>query len=109
MDRIEHLKELAREASGLHYDSPEARAILDREDWSEFWPAINRDGELTGDIVDSDTPGEWANVDDEAMILLNDLAAEDRAQIRHEQRNCCWDGNVPAGSIAAHEPADMSQ
>lgn len=74
IDREEHCRKLAQEAAGLRYDSPEATAILDREDWSEIWPIVDAEGYLTGGICGSEDG--FANVDDLAMVALSDLSDE---------------------------------
>ena len=63
---MEHLRLLAEEAIGLQYDSAEAQAILDRRDWQDYWPVVNSDGTLTGEIVGCEDG--YLNVDDMAMI-----------------------------------------
>jgi hypothetical protein len=54
---------------GLHYLS-DAWVRLGREvDWTNYWPAIDRDGNLTGQAVETDEAAVgWWNVDNEAMI-----------------------------------------
>jgi hypothetical protein len=54
---------------GLHYQS-DAWVRLGREvDWTNYWPAIDRDGNLTGQAVETDEAAVgWWNVDNEAMI-----------------------------------------
>jgi len=74
---------LANRAAGMHYESPEAKRILDEEDWSDHWPVVDADGILTGDVVETaDCEGYW-NVDDMAMIADDDLRPAQR-KTRHE-------------------------
>lgn len=80
----EPLHALAEEAVGLRYDSPEAKVILDREDWANHWPVVDADGILTGDVVETDDCDGYLNVADEAMIAVEDL--------RPGQRSVALDG-----------------
>lgn len=54
---------------GLHYQS-DAWVTMGREvDWTNYWPAIDRDGNLTGQAVETDEAAVgWWNVNDDAMI-----------------------------------------
>jgi hypothetical protein len=61
---------------GLHYRSAAWAALAEAADWTGMWPAIDRDGKLTGQAVDSDeTAVGWLNVDDEAMISIEEARA----------------------------------
>lgn len=83
-----HLQALATAAEGLHYNSPEAKKILDAGDWQGYWPVVDRQGILTGDITDSE--GAFANVDDLAMISFDDLTPAQRREVEDEY----WDGYI---------------
>jgi len=65
--RQQRLRLLAGQAAGLRYDSAEANTILDQEDWSQYWPACDSYGLLTGDIVREDEEG-YLIVGEEAMV-----------------------------------------
>lgn len=78
-DREQHCRALAKQASGLRYDSPDAIAILDQEDWSQIWPVVDGDGILTGEIVGSEEG--YVNVEDLAMVAVADLSTEQRESI----------------------------
>ena len=84
----ERLRVLAESARGLRYDSAEVAAILDGDDWSQFWPIVDRDGYLTGEITDSQ--GDYANVRDLAMISFDDLTPLQLESVRDPD----WDGYV---------------
>ena len=73
------LSELAERASGLRYDSTEAKAILDTEDWANHWPVVDADGLLTGDVVETDGCAGYLNVRDEAMIAVEELRPGQRS------------------------------
>ena len=74
------LRTLAEAATGLRYDSEEAQAILGQADWQSHWPVVDADGELTGDVVETDDCDEYANVADETMISLSDLSDAQRRE-----------------------------
>ncbi len=59
---------LASEHRGCDYRSPEWAAAAEAGSWCNVWPEIDRDGHLTGRLVDSGDDGDWLNVEDEAMI-----------------------------------------
>ncbi len=69
---------LAERAAGLHYDSPDAKAILDEEDWANHWPVVDADGLLTGDVVETDDCDNYLNVADMAMISDDDVRPKQR-------------------------------
>jgi hypothetical protein len=90
----------AAKGRGLHYQSRAWASLAGDADWTGMWPAIDRDGKLTGQAVDSDeTAVGWLNVDDEAMIPEDEARAggwtidadEGRAEqpvvARHEERD----------------------
>jgi hypothetical protein len=77
IDREAHLEWLAGLASGLHYDSPEAREITGLEDWSDYYPVVDREGLLTGAIVDAQADGFY-NVANMGMIDGSELTAAER-------------------------------
>jgi hypothetical protein len=81
-DQETSLRKLADEATGLYYDSPEAKAIMDRDDWNDWWPIVDGDGILTGDIVGGDD--DYFNVNDMAMVHRSDLT---KKQIREANKN----------------------
>jgi hypothetical protein len=63
----------ADKGRGLHYQSHAWASIAEDAEWTGMWPAIDRDGKLTGQAVDSDeTAVGWLNVDDEAMISVEE-------------------------------------
>ena len=68
-DRIDDLKKAAQKTMGLNYESAEAKAIIDKEDWQDFYPEVDAWGELTGDVID---------IDDERYIIIEDLVMIDR-------------------------------
>ena len=93
--RTEHLMVLAEMVRGMAYSDAQAGAILDRCDWSDYWPVVefatlpndlraDPTGEgyacLTSDqeadlvyagwITDSGDPATYLNVDDMAMIAI---------------------------------------
>lgn len=74
----EPLRILAEKAAGLRYDSPEAEAILDKEDWADHWPVVDANGCLTGDVVETADCEGYSNVCDMAMIADEDLRPEQR-------------------------------
>ena len=67
------VRDAAQKAQGLHFESPEARGILDDPDldWSGVWPVVDASGLLTGEI--SEGEGDEKNVGDMAMIGRADL------------------------------------
>lgn len=79
LDQTERLTELAERASGLQYDSPEAKLIMDEADWANHWPVVDEDGELTGAVVETEEAcNGYANVDDLAMIAEDDVKPGNR-------------------------------
>lgn len=88
------LRRLAEEAAGLHYKSVEADKILDQTDWQNHWPVIDADGELTGDVVETDDCDNYVNVGDMAMIDIDDLPASKRRTIEQEKIDGTYDGYV---------------
>ena len=85
LGRYETLSGRAGRAAGLMFDSPEAKKLLEPEtgngfDWSQYYPVCDAAGILTGAICGSDESG-YANVFDEAMVPLDDLNDEQRAEV----------------------------
>lgn len=58
---------------GLHYASEAWKKISDPFSWAGFWPVIDRDGRLTGEVTEGDE--DYCNVDDDAMIHRDEAAA----------------------------------
>ena len=71
---------LAERATGMRYDSPDAKAILNEADWTSHWPVVDADSLLTGDVVETDDCDDYWNVGDEAMIAEDDLHPGQRGQ-----------------------------
>jgi hypothetical protein len=91
------ISELCSEHCGEHYQSPTWRAAADHPqvDWSSQWPIVDGAGNLIGTVYDSgddDANDDYANVDDLAMVALDDLSSTERRRIRHEIRDETWDG-----------------
>jgi len=81
MDREQKLRKLASKAAGLRYDSKRAQKILDAEDWSQFYPIVDNQGNLTGAIIGSQEAAGYSNVDDMAMVANRDLTPEQIASV----------------------------
>lgn len=74
MEHEDTLRSLAMEHFGMRYDDPEVEQMIDENDWSDYWPVVNRAGKLTGDIVGSESG--YYNVADRAMIHESNLSVE---------------------------------
>jgi hypothetical protein len=100
MDRSETLRTICERYAGERYDSPDVAAGLhaDGVDWSQYYPEVDTDGLLTGAIVDSDTPGEYANVADSAMVAIDCLPRSERRRIAAAQEDGTWDGYAELNS-----------
>ena len=74
--REDQLRYRAEMATGLHYNNSVAPAMLklSRLDWSQYWPVVNSNGLLTGDIVSGEDG--FYNVADMAMIPEWELTPE---------------------------------
>ena len=94
MAREERLMALAQASTGLRYDSPEARAILDERDWVDYWPDCDASGLLLGGIVGSGDTGEYANVDDLAMVRWDALPAAEQRRIQQSRDDGTYDGHI---------------
>ena len=72
------LNAIAQRATGLHYESPTARAVIDPTDWDSYYPEIDGDGYLTGDIVDctSSDADSYINVGDDVLVREDALSQE---------------------------------
>ena len=71
-DQQEQLDCLLGLVGCARYDDPEAQAIINCGDWSDFWPVIDTDGEYTGDITDS--ADGLLLVANEAIMIRSDEA-----------------------------------
>jgi hypothetical protein len=74
----EQLCAIAQRVAGLHYESPAARAVIDPTDWDSYYPEIDGDGYLTGDIVDctSSDADSYINVGDDVLVREDALSQE---------------------------------
>ena len=66
-------KKIAESGTGLRYDSVMWRRLAAGGDWDGTWPVVDRDGEITGEVIDSQDG--YLNVDDEAMIHADEAVA----------------------------------
>ena len=73
---VAEMQARATQAIGLAYDSDEAMAILngDNANWLQHYPEINREGNLTGEVIPQDG-GDYIVVNDLAMIRTEDYPA----------------------------------
>jgi hypothetical protein len=62
----ENDQRIAEANAGLHYNSREWLRAAGGGEWNGTWPVIDRDGNITGEVVDS--VDGYLNVGDEAMI-----------------------------------------
>ena len=71
------VEQRAQAGAGLHYQSSRWSSLADAGDWSGLWPGlwpvIDRAGRLTGEVIDS--ADGYLNVDDEAMISVDEARA----------------------------------
>ena len=69
---------MAQRAAGLHYESPAARAVINPTDWDSYYPEIDEDGYLTGDIIDctSSDADSYINVGDDVLVREDALSQE---------------------------------
>jgi hypothetical protein len=79
--------------AGESFDDDDVVAALDRCDFRGWWPVIDGDRCLTGDISEGD--GEMLNVDDEAMIHAADARAAG------------WRIDTEEGTAAPSEPVTV--
>jgi hypothetical protein len=66
-------QQIAKAGAGLRYDSSAWRRLAAGGDWDGTWPVIDRDGDITGDVIDSQD--SYLNVSDEAMIPADEALA----------------------------------
>jgi len=66
-------QQIAKAGAGLRHDSRQWRQMAAGGDWSGTWPVIDRDGEITGEVIDSQDG--YLNVGDEAMIHADEAVA----------------------------------
>jgi len=86
----ETFRALATIGQGYRYDSPKWEKLVGQYTpggWYQYWPIVDGDMELTGEIIDSQD--DYANVGDEAMILITDLPVERQQEIAEDDQ---WDG-----------------
>tara|TARA_R100001594_G_scaffold33372_2_gene61954 strand:- start:755 stop:1120 length:366 start_codon:yes stop_codon:yes gene_type:complete len=60
--------------TGIHYQSPRLKKLFE-EEWQDYWPIVNSDGHLTGDITEGGEEGDLLVMDD-AIINIDDLTDE---------------------------------
>lgn len=68
-------------------------------DWTGHYPVVDGNGNLTGDVFESGDPAgiEYANLDDEAMVLIANLPESEQARIRDEIAEGTWTGYANLG------------
>lgn len=92
-DNAETYAALAAIGYGEHYESNQWKTLVDTYTpggWSQFWPVIDGNGILTGEIVDSQDG--YYNIADEAMIAAEDLPPSILAEIRRREATGTFDG-----------------
>lgn len=73
MDTLAQCEAICEEFAGSHYRTPAFRRACNAVNWDGLWPVIDRDGDLTGAVVDSEAG--YLNVDDDAMIAIGEAKA----------------------------------
>ena len=66
-------QQIAKAGVGLHYDTLRWRQMAASGDWKGTWPVIDRDGDITGEVVDNQD--DYLNVGNEAMIHVDEARA----------------------------------
>lgn len=92
MATVEALAALARRAQGKRFAS--AIPTLDELDWGGYYPVVDDDGVLTGEVVESSDPG-YVIVDcqDNAPPIHRDSATDAALSITndHDCESDCYD------------------
>lgn len=78
---------------GLHFQDPFVVAAFSRVDWVDYYPEVDSEGLVTGEVIDGYENG-YANVDDEALVRIDDLPAYVQHRIKHDNLDGTWDGYV---------------
>lgn len=66
-------EEIVSRLVGERLDSPLVRRALDRAQWNQLWPVIDRDLCLTGEVTDASAG--FLNYEDEAFIRVEEARA----------------------------------
>ena len=95
----ETLADLCAGYAGEPMDSPRWVAAASLHDWSGHYPVVDKDGALTGDIVDcaDNSITDYANVDDMAVVAIADLPTTEQKRIRDEEADSTWNGYATIG------------
>ena len=64
---------ICQQFAGKHYRDRQFRQVSASADWTQVWPEIDRDGDLTGRLIGDDDG--FLNVDDEAVISTAEARA----------------------------------
>ena len=75
MTRSDHLNNIVQQIGGIHYETPTAISLLDSADWGDYYPEVDHDGYLTGDVIGIGEEG-YINVCDEVYVRLDTLSPE---------------------------------
>lgn len=59
--------------AGVHYRTKEFQQVSAAFDWSNVWPVIDADGDLTGEVLGPDD-GQTLRVYDDEAVIRKDVA-----------------------------------
>ena len=86
VEQIDELKEAARKAIGMYYESAEARAIMNDEDWQDYFPEVDGRGEYTGGVID---------IDDDNYIIIGEDVMIDKYSLNDDELRRLRAGEFP--------------
>ena len=80
--------------AGRHFQDPFVKEAFGLVDWSDHYPLVDADGVVTGEFIGAWEDMGYANVDDEAMVLISGLPDYIQHRIKHDDLDGTWDGYV---------------
>lgn len=74
----ELLNIIVQKAEGLHYENPIAVGLINSADWTDYYPEVDGDGYLTGDIINctSSDANSYINVGDDVYVRKDALSQQ---------------------------------
>lgn len=107
MERIDQLIKFCEQHTGEHYSN----IMLDDAPvhWLEYWPIVDGKGNLTGNVYESGNLGNYANVDDLAMVNVENLTKNEQKRVERETKDGTFDGYVSVEEKATEDTQTPSE
>ena len=84
---------ICQQFAGMNYANDDFRAAAEAADWSDLWPEVDRDGDLTGRLVGNEEG--FLNVDEFVMIAVAEAKAGG------------WSIDLDNGTASPPQPVDV--